>query len=130
MKFRSLVELIEWLDREIDCGGSPENWALADALRVHLEPARASLEEAWRLTHGDRKSSYGAVQVSFARYAKVWSGLLGAKLKEDLTASDVALLMAALKLVRESNKQQSDNVVDAHGYLILHDEIKQAEAKS
>jgi hypothetical protein len=89
-------------------------------------PARANLEEAWRLTHGNRKASYGDVRTSFDRYAKIWSGLLGAKLREDLTASDVALLMTALKLAREANKQQSDNVVDAHGYLILHDEIKEA----
>lgn len=87
-------------------------------------PARANLEAAWLLTHGDRKSAYGDVRDSFARYAKVWSGLLGAKLREDLTASDVALLMTALKIAREMNRQQSDNVTDAHGYLILHDEIK------
>ena len=86
--------------------------------------ARLNLEEAWRLTHGDRKASYGDVRVAFERYAKVWSGLLGAKLNTDLTASDVALLMTGLKLAREMNKQASDNVTDAHGYLILHDEIK------
>jgi hypothetical protein len=90
-------------------------------------PAHASLLEAWNLTHGNRKSSYGDVRVAFARYAKIWSGLLGAKLTSDLTASDVALLMTALKLAREMNKQQSDNVTDAHGYLILHDEIKAAQ---
>jgi hypothetical protein len=89
-------------------------------------PAHANLVEAWRLTHGTRKSSYGDVRLSFARYAKIWSGLLGTKLNEDLTASDVALLMVSLKLAREMNKQQSDNVTDAHGYLILHDEIKAA----
>lgn len=91
-------------------------------------PAHDSLTTAWKLTHGDRKSSYGDVRVAFARYAKVWSGLLGDKLTSDLTASDVALLMSSLKLAREFNKQQSDNVVDAHGYLVLHDEIKEAEA--
>jgi hypothetical protein len=101
----------------------------ADALGLIGDngPAHANLVEAWRLTHGNRKSSYGAVTVSFARYAKIWSGLLGTKLNEDLTASDVALLMTALKLAREFNKQQSDNVTDAHGYLILHDEIKAAQ---
>ena len=83
-----------------------------------------NIETAWNLTHGDRQTSYGDVRVAFARYAKIWSGLLGAKLTEDLTASDVALLMAGLKLAREMNKPQADNVIDAHGYLILHDEIK------
>lgn len=103
-----------------------------DALLKFIEggdasnPAHASLVEAWNLTHGNRKSSYGDVVVAFARYAKIWSGLLGSKLTADLTASDVALLMTALKLAREMNKQQSDNVTDAHGYLILHDEIKAA----
>lgn len=92
-----------------------------------LTSARVNLEEAWRLTHGNRKAAYGDVRISFARYAKVWSGLLGDKLRSDLSASDVALLMTSLKLAREMNKQQSDNVTDAHGYLILHDEIKEAE---
>jgi hypothetical protein len=98
----------------------------SEHLLAKVSPARANMEEAWRLTHGDRKTSYGDVKIAFARYAKIWSGLLGAKLRENLTASDVALLMAALKLAREMNKQQSDNVTDAHGYLILHDEIKAA----
>lgn len=93
-----------------------------------IPPARANLEEAWKLTHGNRKAAYGDVKKSFARYAKIWSGILGDKLREDLTATDVCLLMTALKLAREANRQQSDNVVDAHGYLILHDEIKEHDA--
>lgn len=82
------------------------------------------MREAWRLTHSDRRSSYGTPAVVFAGYAKMWSGLLAGKLTADLTASDVALMMTALKLAREANHQSADNVVDAHGYLILHDEIK------
>lgn len=101
---------------------------VVEQLQALETPARKNLDEAWRLTHGTRKSSYGDVRTSFARYAKIWTGLLGAKLNTDLTASDVALLMTGLKLARECNKQQSDNVIDAHGYLILHDEIKQADA--
>ena len=37
--------------------------------------------------------------------------------------------MTGLKLAREMNTQQSDNVTDAHCYLILHDEIKAFEAE-
>lgn len=89
-------------------------------------PAALALIEAWKLTHGDRKESYGRVQASFAHYAKIMSGLLGHKLHEDLTASDVALIMIALKLAREAFAQKSDNVIDTFGYTILLAEIKGA----
>lgn len=87
----------------------------------------ASMTEAWRLTHGDRRSAYGTPAMVFAGYAKMWSGLLAKKLRPgvDLDATDVTLMMTALKLAREANAQRDDNVVDAHGYLIMHEEIKE-----
>lgn len=109
--------------------GTPRAAKMHADIRALLEaigddnPAALALLEAWKLTHGDRKASYGQVELSFARYAKIFSGLLGKKLNTDLTAADVALLMIALKLGRQANKQSSDNVVDAFGYTILLAEI-------
>jgi len=83
------------------------------------------MKEAWALTHGDRREAYGDARQTFSAYAMVWSGLLRQKLKPGVTisAEDVTLMMAALKLCRESNAPRRDNVVDAHGYLVLHAEI-------
>lgn len=83
-----------------------------------------SIDRAWDLTHGDRHKEYGNAVEVFEAYAKIWSGLLAKKLKEDITASDVTLMMTALKLAREAGSPKDDNVVDAHGYLILLDEVK------
>jgi hypothetical protein len=126
---QEIGKLLEFLEREIDCGGSLERWEQARALRALVKEAtivfgNASMHEAWRLTHSDRRNAYGTPAVVFAGYAKMWSGLLAKKLTSDLTASDVALMMTALKLAREANHPGQDNVVDAHGYLILLEEIK------
>lgn len=86
------------------------------------------MKEAWDLTHGDRRAAYGSPADVFEGYALMWTGLLQSKLKSgaSLSALDVTLMMTALKLARESNAPKRDNIVDAHGYLALHTEIKEA----
>jgi len=68
-----------------------------------------------------RGNDYGDYRVSFAAIATVWTVLLGSKLSagSSVSPSDVGLLMAALKLVREAHKHKDDNLVDAVGYLII-----------
>jgi hypothetical protein len=84
-----------------------------------------AMQEAWKLTHGSRRDAYGTPAVVFEGYARIWSGLLIGKLQSGvtLTAADVTLMMTALKLAREANSPRTDNVVDAYGYLILHEEV-------
>lgn len=83
------------------------------------------MKEADSLVNGDRHEAYGAAKEAFDAYGLAWTALLRNKLKPGavIDASDVTLLMAALKLVRESNKAKRDNVVDAHGYLSLHSQV-------
>lgn len=70
------------------------------------------LAEADRIIHGDRRTSYGGPKESFTRIALVWGSILG----HPVTATQVALCMAGLKLIREANKTQRDNLVDIAGY--------------
>lgn len=70
------------------------------------------LAEADRIIHGDRRQSYGGPKESFTRISLVWGAILG----QPVTATQVALCMVGLKLIREVNKTQRDNLVDIAGY--------------
>jgi hypothetical protein len=87
--------------------------------------------EARRLISSDRRTDYGSVKDSFNNIALVWTGILRNRklLSADkyITGEEVALLMSALKLVREANKPKRDNRVDAVAYILLLDELLAAQ---
>ena len=61
----------------------------------------------------DRQQRHGSPTVTFARIASTWTTLLGVEIK----AVDVAICLAALKLVRATaDPQHADNWVDLAGY--------------
>lgn len=76
--------------------------------RIH----KSVLTEAESLVHGSRNAAYGSPLDSFQRTAKMWSAILG----HEIQAEQVGLCMIALKLCRECNKSQRDNLVDIAGY--------------
>lgn len=80
--------------------------------------------EADKLIHGPRRKSYGPIKESGKNLAKLWSALLSKKLKGDITPSETMLMMAGLKLLRESNKHQRDNLTDLCGYALLAEELE------
>ena len=84
-------------------------------------------DEAEQLIQGDRREAYGPVTESFQRIANVWTGILQHRLKSNITAKEVALLMGGLKLCREANSPKRDNRVDGVAYWDLAD-ILEAEA--
>lgn len=84
---------------------------------VRGTPAPASiLTEAHALVHGQRQDAYGHPANDFSRTAALLNIVLAGKLKDELDASDVALMMICVKLSREVNKHGRDNLVDLCGY--------------
>jgi hypothetical protein len=70
------------------------------------------LEEALRLTTGDRQNSYGPPTQDFARTAAMWAVILECA----VTAKQVALCMIALKISRATWAKKRDNWTDIAGY--------------
>ena len=67
-----------------------------------------------------RGSSWGNAANTHSRIAQVWSGILDT----EVTAGQVALCMAGLKLVRASvNPDDPDSFDDGHGYLAIAEDI-------
>lgn len=80
-----------------------------------------------KLVLGDRNADYGNPHPDFAGIALMWSGLLNTKLNAHITATEVGLMMAALKLRRHAHKAKDDNLIDAHGYLTCVEWIERGE---
>jgi len=72
----------------------------------------------------DRDQVYGDARYSFARIAKVWSGVLN----HNVTPTKVARCMAGLKLVRDDlNPNHKDSLIDLINYADLTEYLKQFE---
>lgn len=85
-------------------------------------PAPETIEaEARRIISGVRDGMYGPPESNFQRIGLAWGSILEG---EAIPAEKVALMMAALKLVREAYKPQRDNRVDAIGYVLCLDNIE------
>lgn len=76
------------------------------------------LIEADKIVTGSRQTDYGDCKVSFDKISKMAS-LLSNK---ELTPIDCANILLSVKLVRESYKHKTDNLIDVCGYTqILND---------
>lgn len=84
------------------------------------------LEEAARLISGDREDDYGSARDNFTRTGQMWAAILGA---DDITAEQVALMLAALKISRlAQNTGHRDSWVDLAGYAALGGDIAEETA--
>jgi hypothetical protein len=90
-----------------------------------VEPLSVA-QEADHVINGPRRQAYGPVEDSFNRIASIWSGVLGIT----ITGEQVSLCMIGLKLYRESNAHQRDNLVDLVGYTLLLDKLRAASRPS
>ncbi len=77
----------------------------------------------------DRQDQYQEPEDNFSSIAVIWSELLKHKLVANITAYDVGLLMAGLKLVRSccGNIYKLDNIIDLCGYAACAGEIGERE---
>jgi len=123
MSKRNLQEELRQLQKASpDCGvvyngKSAEEWYTLYCQEVrrndNMEGEECDvLEEALRITQGDRNPSYGPPDQNFQRTAAMWSALKGVHFE----AREVAMFMIALKLSRETHQRKRDNWVDIAGY--------------
>lgn len=79
------------------------------------------LDKAKVCVVGDREQDYGSVENNFRTIANFWSIYLGSP----VTATDVAAMMALLKIARiASGHAKDDNWVDLAGYAACGGEIE------
>lgn len=82
------------------------------------------LEEANRLTTGDRLKSYGSPYKNHADIAAGWSVILG----KQITPAEVALCMAWLKIARTvKDPALIDSYVDGAAYMAIAGELIDGE---
>ena len=79
------------------------------------------LETAATLVNGDRARDYGTPTANFGRIAAGWSVILD----HDVSAEQVALCMAWLKIARLVNGPHDDSYVDAAAYMALAAELSE-----
>jgi hypothetical protein len=70
------------------------------------------LQEADKITQGDRREAYGHPKEFYKRAAYAWSAVLGGR----ITPEQVALCMVAYKVVRQAINPRRDNLTDIAGY--------------
>jgi hypothetical protein len=94
--------------------------------RAHVPSApqleRDVLDRGRAITRGERNLDYGPPERNLAAIAAVWNATVLRECPFDLTARDVSLMLAGLKLVRASARINDDDLPDLAGYVLLADE--------
>lgn len=83
------------------------------------------LDAAKACVCGQREQDYGRPEDNFARIAGLWNAYLGDSVREEpISAQDVAMMMALLKIARiKSGTGTDDSFVDLAGYAACGGEI-------
>lgn len=119
--------IIVMLDGWEESAGARLEYDIARELKMtildqRLEPYKTDiLKEAARLVNGPRQASYGHPKDNFTDIGRIWGALLRI---DDIPPEKVALMMAGLKLARESFSQKDDNKIDCVGYLLTKQMIE------
>jgi hypothetical protein len=82
------------------------------------------LDEANRLTHGDREKNYGSALTNHQRIASLWSVFL----QTEITPAQVAICMGLVKVARLiETPDHLDSFVDLAAYAAISGEISHIE---
>lgn len=92
-----------------------------DSYKELIEEAGV-LDRAKKIVDGrDKQQHYGPPEESMNRISQVWSGILG----QTITAGQVALMMAGLKLARlGADPEHADSLDDLAGYARIYERVK------
>lgn len=87
------------------------------------------LDAAKAIVCNDRENQYGSPEDNFKFIAELWTAYLYSNvIIGDLSATDVAIMMALFKIGRMmSGKSKEDNWIDAIGYLACGAELELTE---
>lgn len=112
------------MKKKINIGTSGGKRVSSEGNVVQAEVGRGKsrsevLSMADLLINGDRARQYGSAADNFTTIAQMWSAYLGRAVK----ASDVANMMALLKIARLRGGVHEDSSVDGCGYLALAHEL-------
>lgn len=84
------------------------------------------LESAKKCVNGDRDHHYGTPENNFTNIAALWSLYTGT----NITATDVAMMMALLKIARvKADPKKIDSYIDLAGYAACAGEIAEGITK-
>lgn len=103
----------------VPCSCTIYLWMVKERMGLMEEPIESILDEAKRITGGDRQAAYGSPDQDFARTAIMWNVLLTPYIKDgklEMPPKAVAAAMIALKLSRDTHMSKRDNAVDIAGY--------------
>mgnify|MGYP001578277329 CR=1 FL=1 len=79
-------------------------------------------DQALVLIHGPRAEEYAPPELNLPRIGAAWAAVLG--LPEAIPGWKVALLLAAMKVVRAGHKPGDDSLIDAVGYCELAKQLR------
>lgn len=85
------------------------------------------LEEAARLTSGDRQRDYDHPLPNHERIARLWQAYLDGRNAGPLTPVDAAWMMLLVKVARDQATPKRDNATDAAGYARCIERIRAAQ---
>ena len=91
---------------------------------LRLQPGDI-LRQAADLIDGNRATTHGDMAITQRNIAALWSAYLG----REVTAIQVAMMMALLKIARtKTGAANEDDPRDAAGYLAIYQELRTREA--
>lgn len=84
-------------------------------MRLRRKPRslRTPLTAAYHLLHVDRQADYGNPADQWERIAKAWSLVL----RHPVTAKEAALMMATMKVLRATDRDDLDDLADGAAYM-------------